>query len=204
MFEDAISLIGAVLAGILASIVISFLGKWLSNWRWEITLKIGTVRVAIDLSDPDQIPAALDAHTQSPQVFLAYSHKDREYADRLATDLKDRGIRVWYDIYEIRPGDSILQRLNDGLSTSGYMLAVLSEASVASHWATKEMEMAMQRESKGKWPRVIPVLIDNVQLPAFLASKVYIDLRENYEHGLERIIQAIRSAGETDAVPSSG
>ena len=117
-----VDVIVAVVAGLLASVVASFFGKLLSIWRWKVTLKVGPVNVVIDLSDPDQIPAALDAHTQSPQVFFAYSHKDREFVDRLATELKDRGIRVWHDVDEILPGDNIVKKIEDGLSTSGYML----------------------------------------------------------------------------------
>ena len=115
-----------VIAGGLASVAASFLAKWLSNWRWKVTLKIGPAMVKIDLSEPDRIPALIDAFAKNPRVFLAYSHKDREFVDRLANDLKNRGLRVWYDLFEIRPGDSLTQRVNEGLSTSGYMLAVRS------------------------------------------------------------------------------
>lgn len=208
MPESVLGLLSGAMMGILASALasaaVTFLGKWLYSRRWKLTLKIGHVKVEIDLSDPDRIPATLDAYGESPRVFLAYSHKDSEFVDRLAKDLRNRGIRVWLDSNELKPGDSIQRRLDEGLSTSGYMLAVLSKASLASQWATREMEMAMHRELKGKWPRVIPVVIDDVSPPKFLANKIFVDLGRNYEEGLDKVIQVITSTGPDQAVSSFG
>lgn len=197
------SLVAGAIAVALASILPSLLGKWLAKRRWKVSLKIGPTKVSVDLSDPDSIPATLAAHTESPQVFLAYSHKDKDFVDKLVEDLRHRGLRVWYDVEQIRPGDRIVEKLRDGLSTSGYMLAILSRASVVSPWATKEIEMAMSRELEGKWPRVIPVLVGDVELPAFLSQKMYVDLRENYEDGLAQVANTIRSLDTPSAVQAS-
>ena len=83
------------------------------------------------------------------------------------------------------------------------MLAVLSKDSLASRWAIEEMESAMIRELQGKWPRVIPVVIDDVSPPKFLLDKVYVDLRENYDEGLNRVIQAIRNIGPDQTMSGS-
>jgi beta-lactamase class D len=40
-------------------------------------------------------------------VFLSYSSKDRKVVRQLAKRLKKDGVRVWFDEWEIKPGDSV-------------------------------------------------------------------------------------------------
>ena len=58
--------------------------------------------------------------------------------------------------------------------------------------------MALEREDQGKWPRVIPVLIDDVKIPDPLRERSYVDLRQNYEAELNKIIGAIHSGSGKD------
>jgi predicted nucleotide-binding protein len=72
-------------------------------------------------------------------VFISYSSKDRDFAERLATDLRASGAGVWFDQWEIKVGDSITQKINDGIHDNDYLAVVLSPDSVASHWVRKEL-----------------------------------------------------------------
>ena len=48
-------------------------------------------------------------------VFLSHSSSDKELVTRIAEDLKDAGIPVWLDAWEILPGDSVAQKIQEGL-----------------------------------------------------------------------------------------
>jgi len=72
-------------------------------------------------------------------VFISYSNKDRDFAERLATDLRASGAGVWFDQWEIKVGDSITQKINDGIHDNDYLAVVLSPDSVASPWVRKEL-----------------------------------------------------------------
>ncbi len=48
-------------------------------------------------------------------IFLSYSHKDKVFVDRLATDLEGSGAKIWLDRREIKPGDSIVDLVHDQL-----------------------------------------------------------------------------------------
>jgi hypothetical protein len=50
-----------------------------------------------------------------PDVFLSYSSTDRVLVDRVFESLQQRELAAWYDKYEIKPGDSISDRINEGL-----------------------------------------------------------------------------------------
>jgi predicted nucleotide-binding protein len=72
-------------------------------------------------------------------VFISYSSKDRDFAERLAADLRASGVGVWFDQWEIKVGDSITKKINDGIHDNDYLAVVLSPDSVASDWVRKEL-----------------------------------------------------------------
>lgn len=48
-------------------------------------------------------------------VFISYSSKDKTVVHALAQRLRDDGLRVWLDDWEIRLGESIPLKLQQGL-----------------------------------------------------------------------------------------
>lgn len=77
-----------------------------------------------------------------PQLFLSHSSKDNEFVEKLRQSLKADGYNVWYDDWEIRVGDSIIQKINDGISESDFLIIVLSKNSVNSKWVREELNSA--------------------------------------------------------------
>ena len=47
--------------------------------------------------------------SRKPTAFISYSSKDSSIIDKVATDLRSAGIGVWFDKWDIRVGESILQ-----------------------------------------------------------------------------------------------
>ena len=68
-------------------------------------------------------------------VFLSYSSHDKRVVHALAGRLRDRGLRVWLDEWEIKPGDSIPSRIESGLEGSGVLVLCMSEHALGSDWA---------------------------------------------------------------------
>jgi hypothetical protein len=121
-------------------------------------------------------------------VFISYSSKDRAFATRLASDLKAKGLRVWFDQWELKVGDSLISKISSGVSSNDYLVVVLSKSSIASEWVRKELNAALMRELTEKRVVVLPVLIENCQIPPFLSDKVYADFRGDYISGLNRLL----------------
>jgi len=71
-------------------------------------------------------------------VFLSYRHEDLDWVASLARALADRGLHVWYADAQIRPGDSMADRLADALRASDYAVMVISSEDV-SNWAAVEL-----------------------------------------------------------------
>jgi hypothetical protein len=126
-----------------------------------------------------------------PSVFLSHSSKDKSFVSRLATDLKSRGVPVWFDQWELRVGDSLTEKIEQGINQSGWLAVVLSKNSASSDWVQKELRAAQARELQDKNVFVLPIIIDDCEIPLFLLDKLYADFRTSYEHGLEALLKRV-------------
>lgn len=135
-----------------------------------------------------------------PSVFLSHSHADKNFARRLGTALRGMGARVWIDEAEIRVGDSLIEKVSDGLVDADYLIVVLSMASSRSEWVRREVNIALNREIGGIGMKVIPCLLEDCKLPPFLMGKKYADFRSPHSFFVAR--EELRRAlglPETDA-----
>lgn len=111
-------------------------------------------------------------------VFLSHSHADKPFARRLAARLESEGHGVWIDEAEINIGDSLIEKIRDGIDQVDYVAAILSSASIGSEWVTRELDIASNREIEEKRVVVLPLLVEHVKLPGFLKGKFYGDFTD--------------------------
>lgn len=111
-------------------------------------------------------------------VFLSHSHADKPFARRIAARLESEGHEVWIDEAEINIGDSLIEKIRDGIDQVDYVAAILSSASIGSEWVTRELDIASNREIEEKRVVVLPLLIEHVKLPGFLKGKFYGDFTD--------------------------
>jgi WD40 repeat protein len=130
------------------------------------------------------------AMDQTHDVFLSYSSRDRPVVSDLAGRLRERGLRVWFDEWELQPGDSIPSRIEAGLEGSAVLVLCLSEHSLGSDWTALESQTFRFRDPLNRDRRFIPVRLDDVDLKGSLAQFLYVDWRERDEQQLERLIRA--------------
>jgi hypothetical protein len=128
-----------------------------------------------------------------PGIFLSHTHADKSFARRLAVDLKMAGAQVWIDEAEIQVGDSLIEKIREGIDAMDYLGVVLSPDSVNSSWVRREVDIAMNQEIEGKRVRVLPLLYKNCDLPGFLKGKLYADFTrlENYETALKSVLRRL-------------
>jgi len=124
------------------------------------------------------------------KVFISYSSRDKTFVRKLANEIEKRGYLTWLDEKEIVAGDYLPKKIGEAIETSKVIIVVLSKNSISSRWVQYEINNALQRMIKGK-VRLIPVLIDDVDLPPELNGLVYVDFRESFDNGLEKILAAL-------------
>lgn len=71
-------------------------------------------------------------------VVLSHSSKDKEIVRAVAERLRSEGLRVWFDEWEIKPGDSIPAKLEEGLQQSRVLVLCMSANAFGSDWAELE------------------------------------------------------------------
>lgn len=123
-------------------------------------------------------------------VFISYSHSDSDFAERLATQLVRHRTNVWLDKWEMRVGDSLLNRIQDAITDSSALLVILSPNSVKSEWCNKELNAGLIRELDEKRVIVLPLLIEDCEIPLFLKDKMYADFRTNFDKGLAQVVES--------------
>ncbi len=126
------------------------------------------------------------------KYFFSYSRNDAEFVLKLARDLKSQDLDVWLDQLDIMPGSRWDAAVEQALGEAACMLVVLSDTSVKSENVLDEVSYAIK---KGK--KVIPLLIDNCEVPFRIARFQQIDFTKNYSAGLELLTRTLKSNNET-------
>lgn len=106
-------------------------------------------------------------------AFLCYAHEDTVRVTALQRLLAVDGIRLFRDVEQIRPGESITTRLHKALSGARKAVVVASKHSERSAWVKRERALLLSRHDA----LVFPVLIDDIPLPDEIADLFTIDLR---------------------------
>lgn len=129
-------------------------------------------------------------------IFLSHSHADKPFVNKLAKDLRMSGYYVWTDDAEIKVGDSLIQKIREGIDKVAYVGAVISHNSINSEWVKKELDIAMNQEIERKKVKVLPLLLNDVELPDFLKGKKYADFKDwgLYDKSLSEIKKCLDEA----------
>jgi tetratricopeptide (TPR) repeat protein len=110
-------------------------------------------------------------------VFISYAHADDAgWTTKLATDLERDGFTVFFDKWDIAPGDGLVRRLDEGLNSASSGLIVFGRSTAKSPWVYTEYSALVQRMMRGE-AKLIPVLRDDVPLPPILGTQVIADFR---------------------------
>lgn len=83
-------------------------------------------------------------------VFISHAREDKdEIARPLAQELQRLGLRVWMDEFELRIGDSLRRKIDQGIARSAFGVVVLSTAFFAKNWTQYELDGLVTRSVDG-------------------------------------------------------
>ena len=106
------------------------------------------VRNTMPIDDTTSISDTTDYHYD---VFISHATEDKDEVVRpLAEALIERNLRVWYDEFELRIGDSLRRKIDAGLAQSRFGIVVLSHAFFAKNWPQYELDGLVTREMNGE------------------------------------------------------
>lgn len=138
-------------------------------------------------------------------MFISHASEDKErFVIRFAEALRGAGIEAWFDQWELRPGDSLIQRIFDeGIAEAEVFIVVLSRHSVNKRRVREELDAGIVRRINHK-SRLIPIILDDLndaEVPEALKATVWerITGPNDFQAALDRIIRTI--FGHTDKPP---
>jgi TIR domain len=85
-----------------------------------------------------------------PIVFLCHASDDDDLACRIAGDLQRAGIDTFFDRWSISTGQSIRQRIDEGLGGCTHFVVLLTTASIGKPWVNAEIDGAFLRKVEGE------------------------------------------------------
>ena len=127
------------------------------------------------------------------KVFISYSRADESIVRRICQDLDLRDIDYWRDVKEIKVGDSISEKIEEGLQDSSYFCLCLSKASVTRAWVIREYRTALNIQlckSSGTM-RILPLLLEKCDIPDLLLDIRYADFTESYAPGMQQLLEGL-------------
>ena len=83
-------------------------------------------------------------------VFISHACEDKEtFVNELVKELEKRNIKVWYDQNDIKWGDSIRNKIDEGLRNSRFGIIVISKTYLKKYWTNYEFDALLNKESGG-------------------------------------------------------
>ena len=126
-------------------------------------------------------------------VFLSHSSADKAAVRDVAERLRGDGVRVWFDDWELRPGDSIPAKIEAGLERSRVLVLCISAHAFGSDWAQLEAGTFRFRDPLNHDRRFIPLRLDDAPIKGSLAQFLYIDwLPQKREQEYAKLVEACR------------
>jgi hypothetical protein len=125
-------------------------------------------------------------------AFLSHSSHDKPFVRKLATDLNEAGIGVWLDEQKILVGDSIADKIGQGLAESDFFIIILSKDSTESQWVKKELDQALVTEIERRKVTILPIKLSDCTIPSVIKEKKYADFSKSYKEGFAELIARLK------------
>ena len=129
--------------------------KELLSIQQQITLEI-EARQRLSLQSLDRfIPSNMvsfdEIEKKRYDVFISHASEDKDdFVRPFATLLREKGLLVWYDEFELKIGDKLRRKIDEGLSASRYGIVVLSNSFFRKEWPQKELDGLFAIEDGGR------------------------------------------------------
>lgn len=130
------------------------LGGYAGTVRHSVRVLSGALPVArerLPLAEEPNLYVETVESDKEYDVFISHASEDKEDVVRpLAKSLKEKGISVWYDEFELNIGDSLRRKIDQGLSKSRFGIVVISRAFIKKGWTNYELDGLMTKAISGE------------------------------------------------------
>lgn len=130
-----------------------------------------------------------------PNIFISHSSADKPFVKRLAHGLLSEGLPVWLDAWQLEYGDSLTDKIYEGIEESSIVLLVVSRQSAESGWVNRELNAALAMEAQVRRKFLIPLKLEDCPLPLKVADRLYIDFSSGFSSSLAQLVEFFARQG---------
>lgn len=122
-------------------------------------------------------------------IFISHQHYDKEIVSPIAYALEQHFGKenIFYDDWSIKPGENIIERMNEGLEKARYFFFFITANSLKSKMVSLEWTSALKARSENI--QFIPIRAENVDVPLIISALSYLDMSTN---GIDVTLQQMR------------
>ena len=133
-------------------------------------------------------------------LFLCHNKADKDWVRKLATSIEnetfdDRQLKVFFDEWDIKPGDNIVLELDKALSKSRFVAVVLSPEMLQADWPTMEWTIAVSTDPSGRKGKIIPIWLGNCDIPGplHIRNVLYFRNELDYKKSYPKLISLLKN-----------
>ena len=172
------------------------LGGYPGTVRHRVSILPGMLSPAkenIPLKEEENLYVDNTSTNKEYDVFISHASEDKDDVVRqLAISLREKGIKVWYDEFELKIGDSLRRKIDEGLSKSKFGIVVISRYFIQKGWTNYELDGLITKAISGQqillpiWHNITKQEV--IDYSPSLADKV---ARNTSQYTLDEIAQEI-------------
>lgn len=151
----------------------------------------------LQLIYPNEISSLHKTLALLKRIFVSYSHEDSRFVNLLTDSLAKEGYRVWIDSAALRGGDPFALDIRRAIQEARFFLVVLSNRSIQSEWVSREIALALERQTRKDDLRIIPLFIDDSPIPQDLRNLLGVDFRHDFGRGVHNLLLALERVPRT-------
>lgn len=126
------------------------------------------------------------------RVFISYSFNDKETADKIVERLRKEDITVVSDIDNIQAGQSYFEEIKYLYETSEIIIILLSDSLFRNEKFQFEFPRFFFDEARKRKVTIIPALVDKCTIPSDFLEFEIINLKTNFNKGLDKIVERLK------------
>lgn len=117
--------------------------------------------------------------------FISYTQSDEDWAKWIAYQLEQNGAVVNFQAHDYLPGVNFITEIEQVINSAQHIILLLSKSYIKSTYCKAEWTSAIVRDPNNEHKTIIPLLIENCDIPLFLKKISHFDLskinKENTE-----------------------
>ncbi|WP_456314156.1 toll/interleukin-1 receptor domain-containing protein [Pseudomonas shirazensis] len=174
----------------IAALIISFIGIYITTYKDNVEIKSLSLIIGIAGSCLGLLLSILFFRLirRKPitTVFLAYSYNDKEFAEKIYKSLNDSHIKTLMEENETEIGIDIVNQLRTIISNADIVIVILSKDFHKSKNLKNIISLSKQMHKK-----ILPISIDNSQMPNSVSNLRYVDTTENFDKAAKQVVNEV-------------